>query len=219
VTSATASAASGATASSGSTSASAAAAEPCAVRAVRAGSAWRVALGLGLLVAIPFTVRAFGLADGLAAVAGMLRGMGPAGVALHGLAYLPAALLGLPLAPLTVAAGLAYGPVAGAALAVPAVAAGSCLAFGAGRLAVARDPAAAARGDGRMARLARALGRCGFGALLVLRLVPVTPFNVLNFALGASPCRFRDFALAALLGTAPSALAWAIAGALLGTAG
>jgi uncharacterized membrane protein YdjX (TVP38/TMEM64 family) len=185
----------------------------------RAPSPWRLALGVGALVALPLAARGLGFHHSLADVAESLRAAGPAGAVLHGLAYLPAALLGLPLAPLTVAAGLAYGPIAGAALAVPAVAVGSCLAFGAGRLAVARDPQALARGDGRVARVARALGRCGFRTLLVLRLVPLTPFSVLNLALGASPCRFRDFALAAALGTAPSALAWTIAGALLRTSG
>jgi uncharacterized membrane protein YdjX (TVP38/TMEM64 family) len=176
----------------------------------------RLLCGLAALFGLVLLARLLGADAFLATLAARARGMGAAGVALHALAYVPAALLGLPLVPLTMAAGLAWGTLAGAAVAVPATAVSSSLAFLLGRRLLARHPEALARGDGRVARLARAFGATGFRTVLLLRLFPVTPFGVLNYALGASRCRLRDFALATALGTVPGALAYAAAGALLG---
>ncbi len=142
------------------------------------------------------------------------RGAGTVGILLHLVAYVVAALLGLPVSPLTVAAGAAYGPLAGAALGVPAATLGACSAFLAGRL-VARDPEALARGDGRFARAARAIGGGGFRLVVLLRLAPVVPFSVLNFAFGMTPTPLARFAIGSLVGTIPSQLGYACLGAVL----
>jgi uncharacterized membrane protein YdjX (TVP38/TMEM64 family) len=176
----------------------------------------RLLCGLAAVLGVVVAARLLGADAALAALAARARGLGAVGLLLHGLAYVPAALLGLPLVPLTMAGGLAWGPLAGAAVAVPATALSSCAAFLLGRRLLARDPEALARGEGRIARVARSLGGTGFRTVLLLRLLPVTPFGVLNYALGATPCRLGDFALATLLGTVPSALVYAAAGALLG---
>ena len=142
------------------------------------------------------------------------RSAGAMGVLLHVVAYVVAALLGLPVSPLTVAAGAAYGPLPGAALGVPAATLGACSAFLVGRL-VARDPDALARGDGRIARAARAVGRGGLRLVLLLRLAPVVPFSVLNFAFGMTPTPLAKFAVGSLVGTIPSQLGYACLGAVL----
>jgi len=43
----------------------------------------------------------------------------------------------------------------------------------------------------------------GFITILFLRLVPLFPFNGLNFALGLTKVRFKDFLLATLIGIIP----------------
>jgi uncharacterized membrane protein YdjX (TVP38/TMEM64 family) len=113
-----------------------------------------------------------------------------------------------------VIAGATWGALAGAAIGTPGATLGGCAAFLAGRL-VARDPAALARGEGRLARWARAIGRGGLRLVLLLRLAPVVPFSLLNFAFGATPTRFSHFALGSLVGTIPSQLAYAFLGAVL----
>ncbi|HET9553174.1 MAG TPA: VTT domain-containing protein, partial [Anaeromyxobacteraceae bacterium] len=146
---------------------------------------------------------------------GSARGHGVRGALLLALAYAPTALLGLPAAPLTMAAGAAYGPWVGAALSVPAGALSALLPFLVGRRFAARHPEALAQGTGRIARTSRALGRGGLRLVLVLRLSWVAPFGVLNYAFGASPCRLSDFLLGSLVGNAPVALGYAFAGAAL----
>jgi uncharacterized membrane protein YdjX (TVP38/TMEM64 family) len=151
----------------------------------------------------------------LAALADLARQQGALGVLLHAVAFVVAALLGLPAAPLIVAAGLSYGPLGGAAIAVPANVLGASVAFAAGRRLMA-DRGALERLPGPVARAARAIGEGGFKLVLVLRLVPVAPWSVLNYAFGAAPGRFSHFVAGSLLGSVPNALAYAWAGAVLG---
>ena len=80
---------------------------------------------------------------------------------------------------------------------------------------LAADPSALARGEGRLARWSRAIGRGGLRLVLLLRLAPVVPFSLLNFAFGATPTRLSHFALGSLLGTIPSQLGYACLGAIL----
>jgi uncharacterized membrane protein YdjX (TVP38/TMEM64 family) len=174
----------------------------------------RLAAVLAALALAAVAARFLGAGEALAGLAAHARALGGAGMALHALAYVPAGLVGLPLVPLTIAAGVAWGTLAGAAVALAGTVVASCVAFGAGRLLVARDPELLTRGEGRIARAARGLGANGFRSVLLLRLVPLTPFCVLNHALGATPCRLRDFGLATLLGSIPGALVYAAAGAL-----
>jgi uncharacterized membrane protein YdjX (TVP38/TMEM64 family) len=118
------------------------------------------------------------------------------------------------VSPLTVAAGATYGPLAGTALGVPAGTLGASCAFLVGRL-VARDPEALARGQGRVARAARTIGRGGLRLVLLLRLAPIVPFSVLNFAFGATPTRLAHFAAGSFAGTIPSQLGYSCLGAVL----
>ncbi len=174
----------------------------------------RVLLGGVLLAAFLAAAHALSLDGQARAYLDAARGAGLAGVLVHLAAYVVSALLGLPVSPLTVAAGAAYGPLPGAALGVPAATLGACCAFLAGRF-LARDPEALARGEGRVARAARAIGRGGLRLVLLLRLAPVAPFSVLNFAFGMTPTRLSHFALASLVGTIPSQLGYACFGAVL----
>ncbi len=180
----------------------------------RAPALRRAVVGAALLAVVLLAAHALSLDERARVYLDAARGAGLAGVLLHAVAYVGAALLGLPLSPITAAAGAAYGPIAGAALAVPAATIGGCSAFLVGRV-VARDPETIARGDGRIARAARAIGRGGMRLVVLLRLTPVAPFSILNFAFGATPTRLSAFALGSFVGTIPSQLGYACLGAVL----
>jgi uncharacterized membrane protein YdjX (TVP38/TMEM64 family) len=175
----------------------------------------RLLVGALVLAAVVVAARLAGVERLVGPAVAGLRGLGLLGAALLALAYVPAALAGLPMAPLGMAAGAAFGVAGGAAIAIPANALAACLPFLVGRLVVGRDPEALARGEGRVARAARALGKGGFRLVLLLRLSWVAPFGVLNYAFGATPCRLRDFVLGTLLGSAPVSVGYAWAGAAL----
>ncbi|HVR42885.1 MAG TPA: TVP38/TMEM64 family protein [Thermoanaerobaculia bacterium] len=55
----------------------------------------------------------------------------------------------------------------------------------------------------RSARLSKLLEDEGFVTLLLLRLVPIVPYNLLNYAAGLAGVRLRDYVLATFVGTLP----------------
>jgi uncharacterized membrane protein YdjX (TVP38/TMEM64 family) len=174
---------------------------------------WRGLLVLALLLAAVQLLHPHAL---LPRLIDRVRDAGWVGLLSIGLLYVPAALMALPLAILTFTAGWLFGPVAAFLVAIPACTVSACAAFTVGRV-MAGDPQFLARGDGRIARVARALEtRRGFWTVVLLRLSPVTPFGLLNFAFGATPIRLSTYALATLVGSLPANLGFAIAGAVLG---
>ena len=133
----------------------------------------------------------------------------------YGLLYLVAGLLMLPAGPLTVAAGHAFGPVVGVLVAAPATCLASCLPFLLGRTLL-RGPVTR-----RLARiadwplLAEAIRRSGFQVVALLRATPLVPFPVLNYFVGATPLRLRDFAAGSFAGMLPGTIAYAWLGSLI----
>jgi uncharacterized membrane protein YdjX (TVP38/TMEM64 family) len=172
----------------------------------------------GLLVA---TVVAFLLVTPwrawLEGFSGWARSAGPAGIAAFALAYAAGSVLALPVWPLTVAAGIAWGTARGFAVALPASAAGAALAFISGRTflrgvverRVARDP--------RLAALDDAVAEQGAPLVVLLRLSPIAPYNVVNYALSGTRLSLTGFVLASTIGMAPITFAWAWAGATFGS--
>lgn len=129
--------------------------------------------------------------------------------------YLVAGLLMLPAGPLTVGAGHAFGPLVGVLVAAPATCLASCLPFLLGRTLL--------RGlvTRRLARvegwplLAEAIRRSGFQVVALLRATPLVPFPVLNYFVGATPLRLRDFAAGSFVGMLPATIVYAWVGSLL----
>ena len=81
------------------------------------------------------------------------------------------------------------------------------LARGAVARRIARNP--------RFASIDRAIGGQGLKIVFLLRLSPVFPFSLLNYALGLTGVRLRDYALASL-GMIPATLLYVYYGKLIG---
>ena len=58
------------------------------------------------------------------------------------------------------------------------------------------------------ARLSRLAGKEGFGLLILLRLIPAVPYNLINYAFGLTVMPFRIYLLASALGIIPGTLAF-----------
>ena len=61
------------------------------------------------------------------------------------------------------------------------------------------------------------LSHCGFETIIFLRLVPLFPFDFVNYTSGLSSVRHRDYFLATLLGTIPGLTAYILLGASFAT--
>jgi uncharacterized membrane protein YdjX (TVP38/TMEM64 family) len=120
--------------------------------------------------------------------------------------YSLATALALPGSLITIVGGAVFGFGWGALLNSIGANIGANAAFklarGLGREGVEQIVGARLRG------LDHATEQHGFWGLLILRLVPLVPFNALNFGSGLTAIRWRDYALATVLGILPGTLVY-----------
>jgi uncharacterized membrane protein YdjX (TVP38/TMEM64 family) len=139
---------------------------------------------------------------------------GPLGPVAFVVLYVVLTVLFFPGAVLTAAGGAAFGAALGTVLAVIGATIGASGAFLIGRRA-GREQVEQIAG-GRIGTIDRWLARRGFLAVLYVRLIPVIPFNALNYAAGVTAVRTRDYVLGTALGVVPGAFAYAALGSSLG---
>lgn len=180
------------------------------------GGAWAGRLRLGALVLLVVGGSlAFVLlgAPSPSEVRDAVEGLGPAApfvwVGLYALltvAFFPGSVL-------TAASGLLFGPWLGTALAVLGATAGATGAFGIGRR-LGREQVAGLAGP-RLTRLDELLTSRGLVAVLYLRLIPLVPFNALNYGAGVTAVAARDFVIGTAVGIVPGTFAYAALGGSL----
>jgi len=134
----------------------------------------------------------------------------PVGLLIVIAAFSLLAFLGAPQVALYAAAVVAFGPVRGCVYSWVATEVSACVGFFLGR-------AFGSRLDGwfqrpAVARFMQMIGKNGFMASLLVRLVPSAPFIVVNMAAGVSRMRFLHFALGTGIGIIPKIVLTAFAG-------
>ncbi|MCC7111393.1 MAG: TVP38/TMEM64 family protein [Deltaproteobacteria bacterium] len=147
-----------------------------------------------------------------------VRAAGVAGVGVFALAYVLATVLLLPGSMFTLGAGFAWGPMAGLALVSPVSVLAATLSFVLARFAARDWVARKVARDPRFAAIDAAVGDNGFKIVLLLRLSPLLPFNLLNYALGLTRVRLRDYLLGSWLGMLPGTLLYVYLGSLVTSA-
>ncbi len=147
-----------------------------------------------------------------------IRDAGLVGVIVYSIAYVAATLLLLPGSILTAGAGLAYGPLWGTLLVSPVSVLAATLAFLLGRGIARNWVARRIAQHPRFGAIDEAIGESGFKIILLLRLSPIFPFNLLNYALGLTRVSLRDYALASLLGMLPGTFLYVYLGSLVTSA-
>ncbi len=119
-----------------------------------------------------------------------------------------------PIAILSLSAGIAFGKVWGAVFLMSGAMLGTSATFFIsrifGRAFIERLT------KGRLKNLDDLLGRRGFLTILFFRVVPLLPYEVLNYASGLSKIKFRDYSLATFLGLIPGVVVSAFFGGTLG---
>ncbi len=178
------------------------------------GRPWlRVLLGLGGLVALYLLGRQAG--GYIPVFAEWVDGLGAWGPIVFIVGYAAAVLAFVPGSVLTLAAGAIFGLAEGTVYVFVAATVGATLAF-----LVARHLARASierriEGDARFAAIDRAVGAEGRKIVLLLRLSPVFPFNLLNYALGLTRVRLVDYFVASI-GMLPGTVLYVYSGKIIG---
>jgi uncharacterized membrane protein YdjX (TVP38/TMEM64 family) len=153
--------------------------------------------------------------DWLAPVVLRITDLGPWAPVLFILIYIAAAVTLAPAFFLTVAAGAMFGVARGSVY----VFIGASL--GASAVYALASPLARSRWMGRLTRDRRvaavraAVVGQGAWIMFLLRLSPLVPFNIVNYAFALSGVRYRDFALA-LLGMIPAIIMYTYYGRVVG---
>jgi uncharacterized membrane protein YdjX (TVP38/TMEM64 family) len=142
-------------------------------------------------------------------------GLGAWGPAVFIVGYAIAVVAFVPASLLTLAAGAVFGIGAGTAYVFVAATFGASLAFLVSRYLARSAVARRLEGNTRFAAIDRAVGEQGRRIVFLLRLSPVFPFNVLNYALGLTRVRFADYFVASL-GMLPGTLLYVYSGKAVG---
>ncbi|MBI5154946.1 TVP38/TMEM64 family protein [Candidatus Poribacteria bacterium] len=176
---------------------------------------WRPKAFAGVAVLLCAASFAFPLRGGVAAVQQAVGVFGPWGALAFVALYVAWTMTTLPAIPLAVLAGLLFGPLAGAGYALLGGTLGTSLTFVVGRNWGRGYFRRLAERHPRLARLDAMIERNAVLVVAFLRLAPVFPVNLLNYGLGATRMRFRQYFLVSLVMTIPGALLYAGVGDIL----
>ena len=138
--------------------------------------------------------------------------VGPWGALILGAGYIPAALLFVPGSLLTLGAGFVFGVGVGTVAVSLGSTLGAAATFLLGRKFARRAIEAKVFSNPRFHALDQAVKREGFKIVLLMRLSPVFPFNLLNYAFGLTQISFRDYVLASWIGMLPGTIMYVYLG-------
>lgn len=187
---------------------------------------WRISVGqtlaypmLGLALALVLTLLGltFGgsVAKFFAPLLSWINHSGPFRSLLFTLLYVVVTLLFLPASLLSLAAGACFGLWQGMLQVVVAATLAANLAFGIGRYWARQRLTQLLADHPNFRAIDRAMGQAGWRLVTLIRLSPLFPFSLLNYALGLTPISLRDN-LMGLIGILPGAFLYVYIGSLLG---
>ena len=151
----------------------------------------------------------------LAELAGRLDDLGPWAPLAFIAAYIVGSLTFVPGAVLTLIAGAVFGLARGIPIVFTGAVLGSSAAFGLARTLAHERVSRWISRDARAAAIGEAVAERGLLIVLLLRLSPVFPYNVLNYALGVTRVRYRDFLLGSV-GMLPGTVLYTYYGKVVG---
>ena len=144
-----------------------------------------------------------------------VQSLGAWGPLVFVLSYGVAAVLLIPCFPLTLAAGALWGFTLGLIYVLAGATFGAVLAFYSARYLVRHRVERYVARYPRLEAIDRAVESEGMRLVCLLRLSPVVPFTLLNYVLGVSRLRFRDY-LGGMTGIIPVAAMYVYAGKVAG---
>lgn len=178
------------------------------------GTPW-VPIALVLIAVAVLAVAGREAAAQVPAFAAWVTSLGPWGPIVFIAGYAVAVVAFVPGALMTLVGGAIFGIAEGTIYVFIAASLGASASF-----LVSRHLARGAiehrlSGNARFAAIDRAVGQQGRKIVFLLRLTPVVPFNLLNYALGLTRVRFADFVVACA-GMLPGTLLYVYYGKLAG---
>jgi uncharacterized membrane protein YdjX (TVP38/TMEM64 family) len=175
---------------------------------------WLLPLAGLVLAGVAVALAQGDVAGALRAAVAWVGSLGAVGPLIFVALYVVATVLLLPASVLTLGAGAVFGVAAGAVYVSVAATLGATAAFLIGRY-LARDLVAhRIAGNPRFAAIDEAVAAEGWKIVGLLRLSPLFPFSLLNYALGLTRVRLPHYVLASWIGMMPGTVAYVYVGSL-----
>ncbi|HOD36362.1 MAG TPA: TVP38/TMEM64 family protein [Syntrophales bacterium] len=171
---------------------------------------WRPVALIAAVVLILVLARVFGLGERLGGIRMWIQSLGTWGYGAFVILYALAVVAALPGAAITVAAGALYGSVIGVILVSIGSTLGASIAFIMSRY-FARDATARwlAKNE-RLQQLDLLTERHGAVIVAITRLIPLFPFNLLNYAFGLTRVPFGTYVFWSLLCMLPGTVLYVV---------
>ena len=180
---------------------------------MKGSSVLRAAMGIGLvtaiILAVVFHAEVF---EGLNRFLDWVKSIGIWGPVVVAVVYVFACVFLLPGSVLTIGAGFLFGLGVGYVTVTVGSVVGACAAFLVGRYLTRDFIEKKIEGNAKFAAISTAVEQKGFLIVLLTRLSPVFPFNLLNYGYGLTRVSFRDYSLASLVGMIPGTLVYVYVG-------
>jgi uncharacterized membrane protein YdjX (TVP38/TMEM64 family) len=145
-----------------------------------------------------------------------ISALGPAAPLAFIAIYIIACVLFIPGSILTIGAGVIFGVLWGSIYVSVASTAGATAAFLVGRYLAREAVARRIERNARFRSIDDAVAREGWKMVLLTRLSPVFPFNLLNYAYGLTRVRLAEYVVASWIGMMPATVMFVYIGALSG---
>jgi uncharacterized membrane protein YdjX (TVP38/TMEM64 family) len=144
-----------------------------------------------------------------------VNGLGPWGPIAFIAGYIVAAVCFVPVSLLTLAAGAIFGLALGLTYVMVGAVISACLSFLISRYLARGAIERRLLGSPRFRAIDKAVGEQGLRVVFLLRLSPVFPFFLMNYALGLTRVRFIDYAIG-LIGMVPATAFYVYYGTVAG---
>ncbi len=154
---------------------------------------WKPVALISTIIGIMILAKVFGLGQRLEVLRGWIQGLGNWGMVVFVLIYVIGVVAALPGSALTVAAGALFGSVKGVILVSIAATTGASLSFLIARYFAREAAARWLSGKESFRKLDQLTRERGAIIVALTRLVPIFPFNLLNYGFGLTQVPFKTY--------------------------
>ncbi len=180
---------------------------------------WKPVFLIIMVIAAMIMAHIFRVGDRLGALKGWIQARGAMGPFIYVLIYSVAAVAALPGSVLTAFAGVIFGPVIGAVTVSIGATLGATMAFMVSRYFARKAVHDSMKNKPAFQKLERMTSNQGPLIVLLTRIVPVFPFNLLNYGFGLTGIPLGTYVLWSWIGMLPGTILYTAGGdALAGAA-
>lgn len=178
-------------------------------------SKFKLVFGIGLIIALAIAAQQFNLSGLVQNSLLWVKSLGVWGAIAFIIIYNFATILFIPGSILTLGGGALFGVFWGSIYVFIAATLGATLAFLIGRYLTRNWVAQQIAGNLKFQAIDRAVAQKGLKIVLLTRLSPVFPFNLLNYAFGVTQVSIKDYILGSI-GMIPGTVMYVYLGSLAG---